>query len=397
MPKVKQWLCLILTLVLSTALILPAYAADPLANSFAAFLIDAADTDAPEMNLHVELYRRDETGAFQASGSVRYNCSVNRVAGQASFYIQPQVDGVWVEVDYLTDLDGNGTYEMLDGQSSPVSDTLTADGQLTFWNGTPYSLTCSQTYVLSADTLTARARTALRARNTSTSGQALPSAGVSLPDVDTVLYLVTLHYPSSADQKEYTLCYYLRLFDTAIVPSDVPYGAWYYAAVEYTLAQGFIAGTGTDSFSPNGSVTRAQLAQILWRLGGSQQAESVSFSDVSPSDWFYTAVSWCCQEGLINGTDSGFLPNRALTREELALVLRQYAQNIGSDVTAIRSLTQFTDGSSASVWARDSLGWAVANGLLSGYDGGSLRPGSGMSRAELAVVLRNFCQNVLEK
>ena len=191
------------------------------------------------------------------------------------------------------------------------------------------------------------------------------------------------------------MSFYLRLYDSVIIPSDVPYGIWYYDAVEYALDQGFLSGTGSDSFSPNDTVTRAQLAQILWRLGGSQSAQGAGYADVPSSQWYHSAVSWCSAVGLMSGTGSGFSPEGVLTREQLALVLRQYAQYAGLDVSTTRSLSQFTDGSSASPWARDALGWAVSNGLLSGYDDGSLRPANGISRAELAVVLRGFCQNLL--
>ncbi|MEA4934029.1 MAG: S-layer homology domain-containing protein, partial [Lawsonibacter sp.] len=227
------------------------------------------------------------------------------------------------------------------------------------------------------------------------SAQAIPDAGGTLPPVDTVLYLVSLHYNSPVDQEEYVLYYYLRLFDSVIVPSDVPSGAWYYGAVEYALKQGLFSGTGADSFSPGGMVTRAQLAQILWRLGGSKQAEASAFSDVAKADWYYSAVSWCSQAGLMSGTGSGFLPNTPLTREQLALVLRQYAKSAGLNTEAGTTLSRFTDGSSASVWAREGLEWAVSQGLLTGYDNGSLKPGSGITRCELAAVLRTFCQSQL--
>ncbi|MGE4277269.1 MAG: S-layer homology domain-containing protein [Lawsonibacter sp.] len=397
MSNLKQWLCLPLTLALSIALILPAKAADPLASTFAAFLIDAKTTDAPELNLRVDLYRRDSSSTFQMDDSVRYDCSINRVAGQASFYIQPKTDGVWVEVDYLTDLDGDGVYEMLDGEDSPVCDSMTAGGALHAWDGTTHPLTSGQTYILSSKALSARGQAALNTRNTAGSAQAIPEAGGTLPSVDTVLYLVSLHYNSPVDQTEYVLYYYLRLFSSVIVPSDVPSGAWYYGAVEYTLEQGLFSGTGSNSFSPGGTVTRAQLAQILWRLGGSKQAENSSFPDVAESAWYYSAVSWCSQKGLMSGTGSGFLPNTPLTREQLALVLRQYAKYAGLDTETGTPLSGFTDGSSASVWAREGLEWAVAEGLLTGYDNGSLRPGSGITRCELAAVLRTFCQNLLDQ
>lgn len=397
MSNLKRWLCMPLALVLSIVLVLPAMAADPLADSFAAFLIDANTTDAPQLNLRVDLYRRDSVSSFQLDDSVRYDCNINRVAGKAAFYIQPKTGGVWVEVDYLTDLNDDGVYEMLDGEDSPVCDTMTASGKLQAWDGTSHPLTSGQTYILSSESLSAHGQSALKARSTAGSVQSIPDAGGTLPSVDTVLYLVSLHYNSAVDQKEYVRYYYLRIFPSVIVPSDVPSGAWYYGAVEYALKQGLFSGTGADAFSPGATVTRAQLAQILWRLGGSKQAQGSAFSDVAKTDWYYSAVSWCSQTGLMSGTGSGFLPNTPLTREQLALVLRQYAKYAGLDTETGTALSRFTDGSSASVWARDGLEWAVAQGLLTGYDNGSLKPANGITRCELAAVLRTFCQNLLGK
>ena len=396
MRTMKRWLCLMLAMALASSLVLTAQAADPLAESFASFLIDAQITDAPEIDLHVELYRQDGSGTFQPDDAVRYRCNVNRVAGEASFFIQPKANGVWVEVDYLTDLDGDGIYEMLDGEDSTLCDVMTPDGQLTPWQGTRPVLTNGQTYMLSPQTLAARGAAILQARNTAGSGQTLPNAGGSLPNVESVLYFISLHYLSPSDQEEYVLSYYLRLFDSVIIPSDVRSGSWYYDAVKYALEEGFFSGTGVDSFSPTATVTRAQLAQILWRLGGSKTAEGPSFSDVPTSAWYHQAISWCAQAGLMAGSGSGFLPDTPLTREQLALVLFQYAKYSSLDVSQIHSLSRFTDGSSASTWARDGLGWAVANGLLSGYEDGTLRPNNGISRAELAAVLRTFCQTMLE-
>ena len=394
MIRPNRWLRAAAALALSAALALPVWAA-PAQDQFADFLISAPQWDFPSVTLGVEIYRRDGGGAFQSDDTVRYACSINRVAGDASFYIQPQTEGVWVEVDYLTDLDGDGIYELLDGESDPVSDSLTPQGELVPWQGAAYTLAQGQTYLLTADTLEARARAVLEERNTPGGSHALPNPVQSLPAVDSVLYLVTLRYNSSADLQEHSMSFYLKLYASVIVPSDVAAGIWYYDAVEYTLERGLLSGTEADRFSPDGAVTRAQLAQILWRMGGSQSAAGAGYSDVASDAWYQAAVSWCTQTGLMSGTGGGFSPEGALTREQLALVLQQYARYAGADVPAGGSLSGFTDGGSASSWARDALGWAVDSGLFSGYEDGSLRPGSGITRAELAVVLQGFCVNTL--
>lgn len=400
MRKLKRWLCLVLALSLTSTMALPAGAADPLAQSFAVFLIDADDVDHPEKNLHVDIFRRNESGVFDVDDSVWYTCRVNRAAGDTLFYIRPNTNGVWVEVDYLTDLDGMEGYEMLDGEDVSASDIMTTAGTLearssvdTPQNSKSHALTAGRTYTLSAAALAAAGQAALEARRTPGSGQ---EVAIRTCADRPLLYYVSLHYFSEADQMEYTMGYYLSLYEGAIVPSDVVPGAWYYDAVEYALSQGLFTGTEEDAFSPFGAVTRGQLAQILWRLGGSKAAEDAGFADVSPSDWYYAAVCWCKQEGLMAGGEVGFEPGNPLTREQLALVLRQYARYAGTDTGAGRSLDGFADGADASSWAREGLEWAVGQGLLSGYDDNTLRPVRGITRCELAAVLRSFCQNILE-
>lgn len=395
MNKWKRGLSLALALAMSAAFALPMRAIDPLADNFATAHIDANSSNAPTQTLHVELYRRNAEGKFVVDDSVRYECSVNRAAGDVSFFIKPNAKGVWAEVDYLTDLNGDGIYEMLDGENEPVSDMMTTSSQLVPWDGERRELKNGTTYMLSAKNLVRRAEAALEARNTVGDPMALPSAGRALPPVETVLYYVTLHYLSPVDQVEYTMGYYLQTFDTVLMPSDVPLNAWYAESVEYALQKGLVSGTGPDAFSPQGTVTRAQLAQILWRLGGSKLRPAADFSDVAPTDWYYDAVNWCSREGLMSGTGSGFQPNSILTREQLALVLMKYAQWEDRNTNKRKELDHFTDSYKASTWAVDGLEWATACGLLSGYTDGTLRPDSGSSRAELVTVLRSFCENIL--
>lgn len=392
----KRWLSLFLLLALSITAAGPVRAADPLANSFAAFLIVGDSMDFPQQDLSVEIYRRNADGAFQSDDFVRYTCQINRTAGDVVFYVQPQTDGVWVEVDYLTDLDQDGVYEMLDGADAPVSDCMTAQGALTAWTAQPDTLSAGSTYILSAQSLSAGAAAALAARNTPGSAQSLVQTAGTLPRTDTVLCLVSLHYLSPSDGEEYTLNYYLQVFESVIIPSDVPSGAWYYDAVEYVLERGLFSGTDEDSFSPGGPVTRAQLAQILWQLGGSHSPrQPVSFSDVSSDQWYYQAAAWCAQEGLMSGTGIGFSPNATLSREQLALILFNFTRYSGVALSEGESLSAFSDADTVSSWARESMEWAVGCGLLSGYEDSSLRPGSGITRAELAAALRAYCTTIL--
>lgn len=386
MKMLKRLLGASLAIAMTATLLLPVHAADPLANSFVTASVSAPKADTAQQKLRVDLLRRNSQGKFAAYDSVQYTCGINRAAGtSAKFTITPKADKVWVEVDYLTDLDGNGTYEMLDGQSKPVNDIMNTKQQLVPRDGVTnppgnasYVLTKDKSYSLSATVLKARAQEAIKARN---NGQA-----ASCP----VLYYISVHYYSTSDNKSYTTGYYLSLFDKVIVPSDVKPTAWYYKAIEDCMAKGLFSGTGKDTFTPNGIVTRAQMAQILWNMGGNKTPGSSSFSDVKTSDWFYKAVSWCKKEGLMAGTGNGmFSPKSNLTREQVCVVLYNYAKHTGKNVSKSQSLSGFKDGSSVSSWAKTATQWAVAEGLMSGYNG-YLNPRNGITRAELATVLSRF-------
>jgi len=379
----KRWLCLVLSLALSASLILPAGAADPLATTFSTFLIDAETSDSPVLDLHVALYRRDSAGAFTVDDSVRYSCNINRAAGKTSFYIQPQADRVWVEVDYLTDLNYDGIYEMLDGEDLPVHDIMTTGGQLVSrdsvtdpWEHSSYALNKGQTYILSAETLKARGRLALQARSSNGHSHAVPGLTYSPASERTLLYFVTVHYLSAADQEEYTLSYYLRLFDSVIIPSDVAANAWYYDTVEYALQQGLFSGTGADAFSPDAYATRAMLWTVLAKLKGQSVAGS--------TPWYAAAQNWAIQNEVSDGTD----PNGSITREQLAQMLYRLADPRKESSSAV--LSAYPDSTRISAWAQNAMAWAVENGILSGRANGNLDPQGKATRAEVAAMLRQY-------
>ena len=108
-------------LILSFALLLLALPVRAgAAGDLGSFLIDARSTDASEQELQVQLYQRDGGDVFQPDVALSYTCQVNRAAGETTLIVRPQTEGVWVEVDYLTDTDGDGGYELLTDRKSVV-------------------------------------------------------------------------------------------------------------------------------------------------------------------------------------------------------------------------------------------------------------------------------------
>lgn len=117
---------------MTLSLALPASAADPLASGgFAEVLISAQDTDVPQTTLQLSLYERNKDGRFQAVDTLDFDTPVNRVTKDAEFHLIPQTAQVTLTVDYLTDLNGDGLYELLSSQEAPVCDVLTSSGVLT--------------------------------------------------------------------------------------------------------------------------------------------------------------------------------------------------------------------------------------------------------------------------
>lgn len=177
---------------------------------------------------------------------------------------------------------------------------------------------------------------------------------------------------------------------------DVNTGAWYYDAVKYAVENGLMSGTGTYTFEPNTTLSRGMIAQMLYALEGKPSVSSANnFTDVSSSDWYDKAASWAQSKGIITGYEDGrFGPNDPLTREQLALILYNYAKSEGHSTSTKADLSKFADDTSTSPWAQQAMSWAVGEGLLSGRGVNMLYPTGTATRAEVAQIMMNFCENV---
>ena len=177
---------------------------------------------------------------------------------------------------------------------------------------------------------------------------------------------------------------------------DVPSGAWYEEGVRYVYEHGLMSGTSATLFSPDMTTTRSMIATILWRLEGSPAADyAMTFHDVDPDAWYGEAVRWAASEGIAAGySSSRFGPHDPITREQLATMLYRYAQYKGCDVSASADLSGYADAPEINAWATTALQWACAEGLISGTSGTTLTPSGSAARAQVAVILMRFCENV---
>ena len=177
--------------------------------------------------------------------------------------------------------------------------------------------------------------------------------------------------------------------DVSDIFIDVAPNAWYRDAVQYAYAGGLMTGVSATEFAPEATTTRAMIVSMLARLEGVESAESAGFTDVAADDWYATAVNWAAASGITSGTgDGNFSPNTAITREQLAAILMNYAAYKGEDVSARADLGNYTD--QPSTWAQEAMSWAVAEGLISGVTADTLQPQGAATRAQVAAILQRF-------
>lgn len=172
--------------------------------------------------------------------------------------------------------------------------------------------------------------------------------------------------------------------------SDLDTGEWYHEAADYVLRERLMDGYSGGRFGPNDPVSRAQLAQILWNHAGKPAAARSAFPDIPASEWYTGAVDWASETGIVSGySDGRFGPDDSVTREQLAVMLWRYS---GSPSAAGQTLP-FPDAGRVSGFALAAMRWAVKQGILSGRSDGRLDPGGYATRAQTAQMLKNAIGN----
>ena len=184
--------------------------------------------------------------------------------------------------------------------------------------------------------------------------------------------------------------------ETPLPFTDVTEGDWFYDAVRYAYETGLMDGVGDNLFAPNSETTRAQLVTILYRLAGEPEVSGTSgFTDVEADTWYTDAVVWAAENGIVNGvSETEFAPGKDITREQLATILFRYAEAKGYDVSARADLSAYTDADQIQSYAAESVAWAVAEGLIQGFEDNTLRPAGNATRAQIATILMRFCAGV---
>jgi hypothetical protein len=171
--------------------------------------------------------------------------------------------------------------------------------------------------------------------------------------------------------------------------TDVDTSKWYHEAVDYVLTKGVMEGNSDGTFTPNGTLTRAQLAQILYNAAGKPEVTAENpFTDVPETHWYAKAVIWAAQAGVVEGYGDGkFGPNDKISRQDLAVMLWRYAGEPAATQTAL----DFTDAAQASDYATAALLWASETGIVQG-DNGKLSPKGSATRAEAATMVMRYLE-----
>ena len=168
---------------------------------------------------------------------------------------------------------------------------------------------------------------------------------------------------------------------------DVPERQWFAEAVEYVCVNGVMTGYANGKFGPNDQITRAQFAQIFYNKEGRPSAPGSQFADVKFGQWYADAVNWAAKEGVVKGVgNSRFAPDESITREQIATMLWRYE---GSPEPENDTL-DFDDFDKVSNYALQAMLWTNENGIVNGKGNGVLDPRGKATRAETAQMLMNY-------
>ncbi len=180
---------------------------------------------------------------------------------------------------------------------------------------------------------------------------------------------------------------------------DVKENDWFYEAVSYAVENGLMSGMSEDIFAPNTPLTREMLAVVLYNVEGQPEGtEANTFTDVKGDMWYTEAILWANANGIVAGYDNGaYGVGDLITREQFATILYRYAQFKGYDTTqGGMAVREFSDYENISDYARPAMAWAVNAGIMGGMDDGTLMPQGKATRAEAANMLMNFCENIVK-
>lgn len=181
---------------------------------------------------------------------------------------------------------------------------------------------------------------------------------------------------------------------------DVRTDAWYYNAVTFVTDRGYFNGVSETLFAPYIDMNRAMFVTVLGRMANVDTSKymGLAFSDLEAGMYYVPYVKWANENGIVLGrSDTIFDPEASITREEMAAIMYRYCAYIGMDMTPKNTvfMERYTDRNEISDWAVTYVEWAVGCGLMRGMTDHTIDPLEHASRAQVAQVIMNFCDKVL--
>jgi len=171
-------------------------------------------------------------------------------------------------------------------------------------------------------------------------------------------------------------------------------GHWGEESINFVAGRELYQGVGDGRFDTEGTMTRAMLVTVLYRLEGESETDyEHSFNDVADDQWYADSVAWANANNIVKGVaEDSFDPNAFVTREQVATILYRYAQYLDMSTHHKGELTQFDDHHEVSDWAKDAKSWAVGAGIITGKPGNILDAGGDATRTEVAVILQRIIE-----
>ncbi len=185
-----------------------------------------------------------------------------------------------------------------------------------------------------------------------------------------------------------------------IIPfDDVDENDWFYDALKFGYSLGILNEISETSFNPKAALTRSMFVHILYTLEGnpalSDDDIDSSIKDIRTDQWFANAMYWAQKQELIKGYGNGLMkPDDSITREQVSVLLYNYARFKGYDIAKAGDLSAYKDSSQISDWAKDAMAWAVGSKIINGRPDSILAPTDMITRAELVQIIWNLFHNV---
>ena len=177
--------------------------------------------------------------------------------------------------------------------------------------------------------------------------------------------------------------------------TDVQTSDWFYESAKFVYENKLFGGTAPTTFSPDVVMSRGMMVTVLHRLAGTPAGVGNAFTDVPAGYWYTEAVSWAASKNIVSGIGNNlFAPDNNITREQMALILFNYANTMGLNLPNVRGTGVFADSNQISSWAKEAVDAMYRAGIINGKDGNVFDPGGNAKRSEVATMFMNFIKAI---